>query len=214
MQITIKIILVLSFFTSQAQGFCCFGKQKNLLLKNQSLIEACKNGDLVTVRKHLDRGADINVADQYGNTVLILAICSGRTAVARLLLDDRGIKVNTVNKYGNTALMLAAGYGDVDSTRLLFTRDDVDVNIVNKDGHTALMDAAFSGHTATAKELLDHDADINIVAKHGETALSVAFKRGNTAIVEMLEQKARWSPERSAWFGTVVRVSKDTYPSS
>ncbi len=200
MQIRKIMILGLGLLAGQVHG-CSADKP---------FIEACKAGHLAKVRVLLRFGADVNEVDSHGHAALLYAN-------ARILLGF-GADVNTDNEFSSTALMWAADRGHTEVVSLLLARSDLNVNATNIRDSTALMCAASRGHTEVVKELLDHDADINIVDNYGKTASTLAFDNGQTATVEMLrrypEQKIAWSPERSAWVGTVVRVSRDTYSST
>jgi ankyrin repeat protein len=95
----------------------------------------------------LERGADINARDKYGNNALIAAACQCASAtmnsandVIEILLH-KGIDVNARNRDGNTALILAA---------------------------------SMQGDPAVLKLLLDAGADLAAKNKRGETALAVA----------------------------------------
>ncbi len=183
------------------------------------LRTSAARGHAETVKLLLDSGAKINL-DDGDSTALMWAAKEGHVEAARQLLAHYSrIDVNVVGRvYGYTALMYAAKAGHTEVVKALLNHRDIKVNIVNPKGRTALMLAAYRGHTEVVKALLNHDAKINLIDRGDNMAVTVAFKRGHIAVVELLEQhirrKERWSPERSAWVGTVVRVSKKKYPNA
>ena len=55
---------------------------------NTPLVTACFNGDVDAARLALDRGEDVNRANEDGVTPLYIACQQGHVDVARLLLDN------------------------------------------------------------------------------------------------------------------------------
>jgi ankyrin repeat protein len=82
------------------------------------LAIAASNGNTQVVETLLDRGADIDGADQQGWTSLMAATAAGKTDVVRVLLR-RKVAVNTKNSFGNTALKVAIMNYRNESIRLL-----------------------------------------------------------------------------------------------
>ena len=80
-------------------------------LEKKELILASKNGHMDAVRYLLDKGADIIMMGENGETALIKASCYGHIDVVRCLLDS-GADVNKQNKNGVTALILALPYSE------------------------------------------------------------------------------------------------------
>ena len=70
------------------------------------------------VRALLDRGADVNQADNDGTTPLIIVSGTGHVEVVRALLD-RGADVNQATNNGGTPLMLAKAFKHTEIIRLL-----------------------------------------------------------------------------------------------
>ena len=94
--------------------------------------------------KLIDAGANVNTANDYGETPLTLALANGNVALSEHLLKagaDR--KVTRWN--GETALMIAAGAGSVEEVKMLLDAG-VDVNGAEPKRQNALMWAASEGH--------------------------------------------------------------------
>lgn len=67
---------------------------------------ACRHGRAAAVRKLLDRGADPNCQNKFGDTPLHLAVASHSREILNLLLACGQIEVDKKNEKGETALML------------------------------------------------------------------------------------------------------------
>ncbi len=87
--------------------------------KGTALMVAAHNpGGVESCRVLLDRGANINATNVFGNTALMLAASNGCTDVVRLLLN-RGANIALTNKKGHTALYLAGAGRHDDIVALL-----------------------------------------------------------------------------------------------
>ena len=91
---------------------------------NTQLLTACFDGDVAAARLALDRGADVNRANEDGVTPLYIACENGHVDTVRLLLDNGA----EVDRNGATPLFVACQNGHVDAARLLlehgWTRDE------------------------------------------------------------------------------------------
>ena len=89
------------------------------------LWKACYDGHVDTVRLLLDRGAEVDRANQNGLTPLLTACFRGHVDVALLLLEN-GAEVDKAEEHGQTPLDLAAhqGHDAVHLVRLLLDARD------------------------------------------------------------------------------------------
>lgn len=85
---------------------------------NQDLFYACWSGHLDRMKMLIARGADVNLEDYEGITLLMAASLHGDKDKVKLLLDN-GADVNAKGKWGKTALMLASRNGHKDIVELL-----------------------------------------------------------------------------------------------
>ncbi|GEM_PF-4009809 len=155
------------------------------------LHHASWNGDQQTVRRLLEKGADVNMKlSSNGGTALMSASENGHTEIVKLLLE-KGADVNVkLSASGTTALMLASWHGHTEIVKLLLEKG-ADVNIkLSSNGGTALMLASESGRTEIVKLLLEKGADVNMkLSPSGGTALMSASQNGHTEIVKLLREK-------------------------
>ncbi|PSF36221.1 hypothetical protein C7H19_13495 [Aphanothece hegewaldii CCALA 016] len=153
----------------------------------------------------IQRGADVNVQNDQGQTALIKA---GENADAVKALIEAGADLNIRDKEGNTAMMLgswaiqqllrqagaseeglnevalvdAADRGDLTKLEELLHSG---VNVNYCDGR-ALVTAAGNGHLAIIDRLIQAGADVNLGWKTGCTPIANAAYRGDLAVVERL----------------------------
>ena len=93
---------------------------------------------LEIIKVLLDNGADINVKNNEGKTVLHLASSSGRHEVVKVLLDNKGADIDAKDNQGRTALMVASVWNDFEIVTSLVDKG-AEINAKDKDGKTALM---------------------------------------------------------------------------
>ena len=119
---------------------------------------------------------DVDVLDEYGNTLLhLVALADGqapKVALARLLID-RGLVVNYPRKEGLTALSCAASMGPPELVRLLLEHG-ADVNAVEANGDMPIHRAAYEGKPETVELLIEHGADVNAAGEGGKSPLDNA----------------------------------------
>ena len=82
----------------------------------RALIDAAKNGDAVSVKALLYKGADVKAADGFGATPLNIAVQHGHTEVVMLLLSAQA----RFNKQGKIVCQLKTPYRD-GTPHLIFT---------------------------------------------------------------------------------------------
>jgi len=83
----------------------------------EPMVDAARNGDLATVSRLLDRGADVDgESDDQGGTALVGAAAEGHADIVLLLLR-RGANPNKATSYfgrsDQTPLMVATGHPDI-----------------------------------------------------------------------------------------------------
>ena len=112
-------------------------------------------GDLKRASEMIEKGSDVNAADEFGTTAL-MAASFDRCVETMALLLDRGGDINSQNSQGRTALMLAAKNGQRKAVELLLRRK-ADVRIKDKAGKSAIEWAEWHRvvDRAVAEEIID-----------------------------------------------------------
>jgi ankyrin repeat protein len=120
--------------------------------------------DAELVRRLLEAGAQVGVANDYGATPMSEAAVVADVAVLGALLDA-GADVDSANADGQTALMVVARGGNTAALKLLIERGaDVNARELRK-GQTALMWAVAQGHAEVVDLLLANGADVEARSK-------------------------------------------------
>ncbi len=148
------------------------------------LHQAADMGNLITARKLIQLGADVNAPDQEGFTPMHLAIRHSHVQIVQLLLD-REANVNAVADNGQTPLFFAAYYSRTDLVSLLLN-NGADANIADREGLSPLHIVARQGRTEIAQMLIEYGANINAVDALGRTPIRIAQDNGRTEIMSLL----------------------------
>lgn len=123
-------------------------------------------------RKLLDDGANTNIRNEKGDTLLIHSLYYSYGAVNILL--DRNICIEERNKSGKTPLNIACFLGLYDIVKVLLDKD-VDIESQDDYGNTPLIEACENGYLDIVSILLDKGANINSRNKNGMTPFIVAL---------------------------------------
>jgi serine/threonine-protein phosphatase 6 regulatory ankyrin repeat subunit B len=152
----------------------------------RELVEAARDGNLARVRELLDAGANVNQADNHGDTALMAASRYGHATVVEMLLAA-GADVNHADNRGWTALMWASRSSHAAIVEMLLAAG-ADANQADAYGGTALLYASYNGHVAIVTLLLSAGADPNHtdVNSNRLTSLMDASYNGHVAIVTLL----------------------------
>jgi len=125
-----------------------------------ALLWASHRNDVAEVKRLIQAGAKVSLANHYGATPMSEAALQGETEVISLLLKA-GADANSPNAEGQTALMLVARTGNVEAAKLLVNHGAT-VDAREKWGQqTALIWAAAESQPQMVKFLLEHHADPN-----------------------------------------------------
>jgi len=143
-----------------------------------SLHTAAYIGDLQTVEKLIDAGANLDANDQTGQTALHYAAKAGQIAVAKLLIAN-GADVNA----GEWTPLQEAASHSKELVELLLAKGAE----INTGKWTPLHIAVF-GHNEIVELLIAKGANVNARDDFGRTPLFYAQNRGRTKIVELLRK--------------------------
>jgi ankyrin repeat protein len=151
---------------------------------NTALMEAAARGHTDTVRALMDKGGEVDTADNAGRTALMEAAFEGYTETVRVLLS-KNADVNAHDHEGWTPLFWAVFSRRTDTARFLLEKGAA-VNAQNKYQDTALLHASYGGDTDTVAVLLEFHAELNHKDDMGRTALIEAARQGHTDTARML----------------------------
>jgi ankyrin repeat protein len=142
--------------------------------RTAALIAATRRNRTAMVKTLLVAGADVNHADQDGDTALICAKKNGNPRIAQLLLAAQGIDNNNAHNH----LLSEAQAGNTPRVKaLLLAHPNINTNHSNGHGNTALTLASRRGRTKIVQMLLAHpNTNINQLNHHGKTALIEAVE--------------------------------------
>lgn len=115
-----------------------------------------RNGEVVKLADAIALGLPVDVQNEKGDSLLMVASYNGKLQAVRLLLD-RHADPELKNDRGQSPLAGAAFKGDVEMTRLLLSRG-ARVDAATPDGKTALMFAAMFDRSDVIDVLLEHGA--------------------------------------------------------
>ncbi len=158
----------------------------NWLPPNIRLLKAAKNGEAALVRRLIEEfGADVNMMNRMGQSVLQIAYKKGHLETSALLLK---LGATFDVQFGQAMLMKECERGQTDLVEILLSRD-VSPDASATSGASALMFASTSGHIDIVRLLSEKGANLNAITANGVTALMVAAGRGNNALVNLLISK-------------------------
>ncbi|CAF3561497.1 unnamed protein product [Rotaria sp. Silwood1] len=139
----------------------------------KELFEACRNGDLVKVKKIITP-ENINAQDILGrkSTPLHFSSGFGRKEIVEYLLNQNA-NVHMKDDGGLIPLHNAASFGHAEVVQLLLNYHS-DVNALDNWNYSPLAEAASKGKVDVCLILLQHGADPNIKNSDGKSALDLA----------------------------------------
>jgi ankyrin repeat protein len=160
----------------------------SLLAQQESdLVDAVARQDLARFTALLDRGVDVNAADNDGTRALHWAVHRDSAEMTGRLLAA-GADVNSKNRYGVAALSLAANNGRPDIVELLLDAG-ADPNTSMQEGESVLLTAARTGVPEVVQMLIQHGADVDVRESwRGQTPLMWAAAESNLEVIELLVQ--------------------------
>ena len=157
---------------------------QNNLNDVDSFREACRYGNNETVVSFLEDGLPINSKDEYGYTLLMIAVEEENKEICQFLLA-KGADVNAKDNDGYTALMIAVKEENKEICQLLMSKG-ADVNAKNNADYTVLMFAVDGEDKDICQFLLAKGADVNAKDNNGCTALMVAAGHNGKEIALLL----------------------------
>lgn len=163
------------------------------------LHTAASTGHTEVVQLLINKGADLCLTNQRGETALHFAAKWGYVEIVRILLEKDPTTVNMKNRGGETPLLAAVCpvHHLADDENVYVLRRSVvsmliehgaNVNEKDKRGHTPLHWAAMKNEIKMAELLIAGGANMNAVNNNGRTPLDSAEFRKNTEMVSFLKR--------------------------
>ncbi|KAF5572802.1 ankyrin repeat [Fusarium pseudocircinatum] len=135
----------------------------------------------------IEQGADVNVNNDNGTSVLRQACWGGYVKVVSLLIE-KGVDLNGADEDGRTPLASAAEAGHKEIVQNLLDHD-VDIDPVDEEEWTPMLTAACCEHSEIVLMLLEKGANPNAHGLNGDNALSFATESGDLGLVGALVNK-------------------------
>mmetsp|Transcript_64937 Transcript_64937/g.205142 ORF Transcript_64937/g.205142 Transcript_64937/m.205142 type:complete len:290 (+) Transcript_64937:943-1812(+) len=135
----------------------------------------------------IEKGADINAADDDGQTPLYGAAYEGHAKTVAVLAEA-GADLEARDSEGTTPLIAASWNNKLQVAQLLIEKG-ADINAANTDGRTPLLAAAWKGYPDIIELLVGKGAEIDKVDLDGRSPLWAAARAGDPYTIEMLCDK-------------------------
>jgi ankyrin repeat protein len=170
----LDILLALDFTDEQKKAFF-----------ESALFSAATKGQGYKIHYLLDRGADINVQDRHGESLLHHLAFSGENFDTLKLLVEKGIDLELKDNAGETALDYAIGKRHEKIINYLQERGARgDVSKVRDE--IALFKALEAGDIDGVRAYIRNGRDVNIKNNDKNTPLHIALENNYDAIVKLL----------------------------
>ena len=149
-------------------------------------IELLRDDNYLSIKKHIKSGANVNEANETGESVLACAMRESCSMESVMLLIENGADVFDFDDEGVSILDMAVTYNNIEMLTYLLDQN-IDVNETRRrSGFTALMAAACYGRVEITQILLDNGADEQIKDMKGFRAVDFARKMNKKSILKLL----------------------------
>ncbi|MBM9548307.1 ankyrin repeat domain-containing protein [Leptospira sp. 201903074] len=163
------------------------------------------------VEEFIKRGANIELEDSDGNTVLLAMINMGNDTTDKpklfQILLYAGANPNHQNKEGNTALHLSV-IGHSFAILELLTKQNVDPSLRNQKGVTALGQAVINENWKATKILLTIEKNINGLDKYGSTMLHSAILNEKLELIKLLLEAGADPQTKDQWGKSAIEFAE------
>lgn len=150
-------------------------------------LEIIRNNDYMGAKKYIKDGADLNDANESGESVLALSMRYHCDEDLVMLLVDSGAQIDDFDEEGVSIFDIAITYDNMLMVKYLIEKK-VDVNFTQRRSKfTPLMAAACYGRVEIAKVLIANGADTNATDSKGISVVDFARKMNKKSILALLD---------------------------
>ena len=160
---------------------------------NKELFNLIKNNKYDEFKKILNKDIDINLQDEFKNTLIHYAIIYNQEEILKLLLSYQ-CNIDYIDIDGFTILYYPIKYGYNNILKIILENSKHIVgfpiyNIQDKNMNTPLHYSVIYNNRETLNILLDIDSNINNINKEGNTPLHLAVYNNNIDNINLLLKK-------------------------
>jgi ankyrin repeat protein len=147
------------------------------------LLWAALKSNVTMLAFLLNFGANVNIANEHGDSPLMIAVSLDHFPAVKLLLSYNA-NVNQLDNTGTSALHVAIYNNNLPLLKSLLQHSN-DVNVLGS-CESLLNLAILQRRTSIAEFLITQKPDVNAVSNTGFTPLFIAVVYGNTSITRLL----------------------------
>lgn len=149
-------------------------------------IEFLKKNDLIGIKKYIKDGADINEANESGESVLASSLRYRCDFDLVMLLIDNGADIFDFDEEGVSIFDMAVTYDNIEVVKYLISQG-VDVNTTQRRSKfTPLMAAVCYGRVDMVEFLIEQGANTKAVDAKGISVIDFARKMNKKTILNLL----------------------------
>lgn len=153
--------------------------------KDKLLLQAFEYNNDRVINHLVKQGANTDVVDENGNSILLLSAKAGDLIKIQRCLDEYHCSLLHSNYQKENCLMLAAESGNQSAVEYLIEKG-MNPQLVNSKGENVLFYAVRSGKTNLVEYLLQHNLAITVQNTEKNTLLIPAVKSSNGQMIEFL----------------------------
>ncbi len=161
-----------------------FIKKNKKKVPVDSIWQATTKGDLNILNWYLSNGTNINIKNDKGENLLMLAAVNDNDVITKQLIKAH-IELDAQDNKGNTALMKALKERNMLRVSMLLEAG-ASVKIKNSEGASALKIAIAHGLDEFIQELINRGANVQEADEEGYTLLMIASYLDRIAIIPLL----------------------------
>ncbi|XP_046577420.1 ankyrin-1-like [Haliotis rubra] len=166
--------------------FCGRDQAQRQNTGNSTLIDACRNGDLLQVKHILSQGtANINTRGKYGRTLAMIAAKEGQREILELLVK-KGSDLSQLDDDHSNILHLASQERHLEIVKYIHSLNIIDIESRDFHGNTPIMLAALFGQTRVFSFLVQLGADVSLLDDNAENILHLSCRGGDEEIVKYI----------------------------